>query len=403
MTIPIEPGPFSFLSGAGQALGRYAEEREKKRQTQLKEATDRLSQMVNLRAAGLIPPESFSSPEATRLYEIIGIAPVSDKPTSAETIEQGKRDYLGQIAPSMSGGQPSDEARQMFGLPERGLTQKIEAGIAQNTAAVPIAQAAVPQAQLAGAQATAQLPEAAPTAIAGQQSTQDKTFNEIADRVVATVYRRSGKLPTVEQAFSAGLGDTRAQAFGERINAQYYGAAIDRLRAQLEDEKTRRLNAASRATGAAGTGLDDLYRIHQGQQTRITAELNALEKPSDRDITMADLAATQRAKGKPVSPLFANAEARVAEYRRRRGELEQQMQQSRDQLDRMLGQSTGAPGSTPPGTTGAPNKRAAAQEYEARVKGITDPARRKAIADEIARKYNIAPQTQRSSGAGGSF
>ncbi len=395
MTIPIEPGPFSFLASAGQALGRYAEEKEKKRQTALKEDRDILNQMLDLRQRGLLEPQAFESPQAVELYRRLGIVPVSGQPTSAESIESGRRSYLSQIAPSLSGGQPSDEARQVFGLPERGLTQKIEAGIAGNIAAVP-------QAQVAGAQATAALPEAGTTVLASQQGEQDKTFNDIADRVVGALYAKNKKLPSASEAFAVGQTDERGRVFGPRISEPYYGAAVDRLRAKLAAEEIARLGARARLAGASGTGLDDLLRVHQGQQTRITAELNALEKPSDNDNTMAALAQMMRAKGKPVSPLFQAAETRVSEYKRRRSELEQQMQQTREQLDRMLGTSLQAPGQTPPGASGSPPRRAAALEYEQRVKGVTDPAQRKRIADEIAKKYNL-DLGQQSSGAGGRF
>jgi hypothetical protein len=404
MTIPIEPGPFSFLAGAGEALGRFAEEKEKKRQTKLKEDRDVLNQMLDLRQKGLLAPEQFESPQAVELYRRLGIVPVSGQPTSGESIEQGRRSYLSSIAPSLAGGQPTDEGRAVLGLPQRGLTQKINAEIAGS-------EAAVPTAQLQGAQATAALPEAGATAVAGQQGTQDKTFNDIADRVVESLYAKSRKLPTPDQAFTAGLSDTRAQAFGERINAQYYGSAIERLRAKLADEATKRAAAAARLQGASGTGLDDLLKIHQAQQTRITAELNALEKvdkPSDKDITMADVAATNRAKGKPVSPIFAGAEQRVAEYRQkkdkleqRRSELEQQIQQSREQLDKMLGKPLGVPPANPPGTSGSPQKRAAAAEYEQRTKGMTDPGMRRRVAEEVARKYGI--EIGQPTGAGGRF
>jgi hypothetical protein len=382
MTIPIEPGPFSFLAGAGRALGAYADAKEKKRQTQLKEDRDVLNQMLDLRSKGLLEPDAFGSPQAEELYRRLGIVPVSTTPTSGESIEQGRRSYLSQIAPSLAAGQPTDEGRAVLGLPQRGLTQKVDAEIAGSIAAVP-------QSQLKGAEATAALPDAGTTILAGQQGSQDKTFNEVADRVVEALYAKTKKLPTASEAKSVGLSDERAKVFGEKISEPYYGQAIERLRAKLADESTKRLNATSRAQGAAGTGLDDLLKIHQGQQTRITAELNALEKPSDGDTRMADMASMIRAKGKPVSPLFVAAEQRVAEYRQRRAELEQQIQQSREGLDKMLGKPLDVPPANPPGTSGSPQKRAAAAEYEKRVKGMTDPALRKRVADEIKRKYGL--------------
>lgn len=393
MTIPIEPGPFTFIERAGEALGRIGQVREERRRTALDEAQEKAKQMLALRAAGLMTPKQFQSPEVQSLFQAAGFGPVSSDPTSGEQLEYAKRDFL----PTILGAQGNeDEKRALFGAPERGLTQQVDARIAG-------ARAAVPKAQLEGATASAALPEAGATVVAGQQGTQDEVFNGIADRVVETLYAGTKRLPTPEEAFTAGLSDERAKAHGERINKQYYGAAIARLRAKLEAEKTARLNATSRAAGAAGTGLDDLLKIHRDQQTRITAEMNALPKPSESDFRLADLAKQNRQKGKPVPQIIAGAEQRVDQYNQRYAELQQQMNQVRGQLDRMLGNNLNTPGSTPPGTTGAPEKRAAAAEYEARVRGITDPAQRKRIADEIAKKYNIAPQQQRPSGAGGRF
>lgn len=391
MTIPIEPGPFAFLAGAGQALGAYADAREKKRQTQLKEDRDILNQMLDLRQRGLLEPQAFASPQAEELYRRLGIVPVSAQPTSGESIEQGRRSYLSQIAPSLAGGQPTDEGRALLGLPERGLTEGIEAKIAGS-------KAAVPQAQLKGAEATAALPEAGTTVIAGQQGAQDKTFNDIADRVVESLYARTKKLPSASEAFAVGQGDERAKAFGTKITEQYYGSAIERLRAKLADEATKRTAANARLQGASGTGLDDLLKIHQAQQTRIIAELNALPKPSDNDYRSADMAGMFKSKGKPLPSFIAEPAKRVAEYNLRRKELETQLQSTRDQLSTMLSKPLDVPQPNPPPSSGSPQQRAAAQEYEQRTKGVTDAAQRRRIAEEIARKYGI-----NLGGAGGSF
>jgi hypothetical protein len=387
MTIPITPGPFSFLAELGRAGGAAVQAAEGKRDKNVKEAQDRLNEMVRLRQLGIVKADAFGTPEAQKLYKTLGIMPEGiDKPTYDENVTGMKNNLLTQLSPSLgAGNEQEDDLRALTGLPSRATGPKVTAEIAGS-------RADVPQAQMRGAMAIAGLPQAAPTVVAGQQQEQDKQYNSIADRVVEDLYTKTKKMPTSAEAMAVGQQDERTKPFGTAITEPYYGQALERLRAKLADEDIKRKAAAARLAGASGTGLDDLAKIYQNQQTRITAEMNALQKPSASDLRIAAIAAENRTKGKPVSAIFADAETRVGEYNRRRGELDQQQQQLRDQLNQVLAPAINAPGRTPPGTTGAPNKRAAAVEFEQQTQGITDPAKRKAIAAEIAKKYNLNGQ-----------
>lgn len=60
MTIPIIPGPFSFLAGAGQALGQYGQVREEHRRQALAERTDAAERAVRLVMAGILGPEALT-------------------------------------------------------------------------------------------------------------------------------------------------------------------------------------------------------------------------------------------------------------------------------------------------------------------------------------------------------
>ncbi len=398
MTIPIQPGPFSFLEDVGGALGEVGQLREKRRQQQVKEATDVLNQMIELRQKGFLQPDAFASPQAMNVYKTLGIMPTSNQPTSGEQVEAMKGQYLRDVqapqipVPSLGGGAPamvspadrySDEMRAIMGAPSRALTPKTEAEIAG-------AQAAVPQAQLAGVQAQAQIPGAPLTAQTGQVGQQQKPVEAITDDWITGQYAVTKKLPASgADAYAAALADPRISEIAKQVGQRPFDAAIERLRQRLYALATERTAAAARYKGAAGTGIDDIAKIYQAQQTRLTAELNALDKPTPVQESMAAIAQDYRTRGKAVPTMMQMAERKVTEYQKRRGEIEQQLQQIGNQVTQTMGPLMGAPGPNPPGQSGSPQQRAAAQEYEAKAKGITDPARRKAIANEIAKKYGI--------------
>lgn len=365
MTIPIEPGPFSFLTGIGQALGAYGQQKEVNRQEQLKEAKDQAHNYIALRLAGLMKPKDFDTPEVQAVFHMAGFGPVTSDETPDELIRGMKGSYLqGLINPSAA--QPvSDEQRALIGAPERGLSEGINAKMAGYTTAEPkaraeIAQAgaAVPQAQLAGTTAEAQLPGAGLTAQAGQLGAQDKTFNDIADRYIEGLYATTKKLPkNGAEALKQAAADPKIGPVASQIGQSYFDQAIERLRAKIADESTKRLAAQARERGASGTGFDDLARIYQNQQTRATAELTALPKPSALDQMQADLAAQQRARGKAPSPMAVAAEGRVNEYKTQRDRLSQEIQGYRDQLTHMLGPTMGGSGTAPPPTAGTEMQR----------------------------------------------
>lgn len=404
MTIPITPGPFSFLAEFGRAGGAAFQQHEEDRQQKLKEAQDRARNYIALRMAGLMKPADFEKPEVQAVFHMAGYGPVSPDPTPDEAIRAMKGDYLQSlVAPDTQINVPlgrmgigvdqtvgvpatakySDEFRSLVGAPERGLREQIDARIAQS-------RAAVPQANLQGATAEAALPEAGLTTRAGQLTTQDQAFNSIADRYIEGLYAVTKKLPASgADAFAAAQADPKIGPVAQKIGQSYFDQAIERLRAKLADEATKRAAAQARLAGASGTGVDDLAKIVQAQQTRITAELNALKEPPSTDRYMAAIAQQQRAAGKKVAPIMEQAEARVSAYDNRVNELQQQMQQSRDMLDNLMHGLLPMTSQAPPGQSGSPQKRAAAMEYERRVQGVTDAAKRKAIAAEIARKYNI--------------
>jgi hypothetical protein len=399
MTIPITPGPFSFLQGAGEALGAYGAEKEKRREQTVKEAQDVLNQMIKLRQLEFIGPEQFGSPQAMNVYRTLGIMPPEGPPqaTVGELTHGGQAQYIQQILPSLRApGGPPEETRLALNLPGKGAEEAAQARIAQNVAAVP-------QAQVAGATAQGQLPSAGVSAMAGQQQDQDKQYNDMADRMVYAMMTREGRLPkNGEEAYALAQGDPRFTPFKDAITQPYFDAAIERLRQKQFALETERTGANARYAGATGMGADDLYRIAQGNQTRITAEMNSLkdpDKPPDLDFTKYDLVQQMIAKRQTVPAMYQEPYKRVVEYQRklaatnkRRQELEMEMQQTRNQLNSALQQHPDISklgGAPPPPPGDSPQRRAAAIEFERRTRGITDPAQRQRIAQELKRQYGV--------------
>jgi len=202
---------------------------------------------------------------------------------------------------------------------------------------------------LQGAQAQAALPGAGLTVQTEQQQSQDKTFNDLADRYIEGLYAQTHKLPASgADAFQAALADPKQGQFAQAAGQSYFDQAIERLRAKLADEATKRAAAQARLAGASGTGFDELAKIYQNQQTRATAQLNALEKPTSTDRMMAGVAAQQRARGKTPSPLMVQAEQRVQQYDAQAKALNDEIAGYRDQLTKLPGMQLGQPQPPPP-------------------------------------------------------
>jgi hypothetical protein len=311
MTVPITPGPFSFLGTAGQAVGGYLSGREDFRQRRRAEALQGVTMLLDMREKGLLPPEQFGHPEVLSLFQDAGISPPSAQATPDEQLRAMKGQYLeslNQPAQPINfpleslGGVPA--AQPVMLKPSDRFTTEQRALIGAPT------QGALAKERLDLATTSAQIPEAAPTAVAAQQTDQDKTFNEIADRVVEDLYTRNGgkKLPTVEEALAVGLRHPRSKVFGGRIDETYYGQAIERLRAKLSGEDISRLSASQRYSyGLGGQPID--YKL--------VNSMNDMVKIADAKLKTFTEGSTGSVFSmiKLNNPKYAN-DPQVAQYRR---------------------------------------------------------------------------------------
>lgn len=238
MTIPISPGPFSFLAQLGQAGGEAFAAHEKDRQQKVKEAKDVLNSMIELRSKGFLTPEEFASPNAMKIYQTLGIAPASAQPTAEEQKSRDIMEFIQSRAGAAPGTPQADERAAALGLPSRATSGKVSAEVAQNKAAVPVA-------EVQGATAEAQLPQAGATASLEQVGKQQDALGAIADQVVSSVYNTTKKLPSPEQAYAAAQADERAAPYKAQLTQEVIGQAVEKQRRVLAEEDIRRRLAAA--------------------------------------------------------------------------------------------------------------------------------------------------------------
>lgn len=319
MTIPVVPGPWNFIAEAGQGVANVINARTQRDLREQDEARKHLAFIFDAVQKGALSTSALKSPAFLGLVHKSGIGdaiqPQDIAPNPGEQIRAGQSQMIQHI---LGGGTPEipDLAAAVYG-PQAGV------GVTPATApgSTPAAQfllssgriptsadlagqrADVAKSNLATSTAETALPENAPTVIAGQQGEQDKTFNDIADRVVADLYSKTGRIPSPTEAFGLGQRDARAGAFGSRINEPYYAGAIQRLRARLAAEETARVRAATYASnGPQDRTVRDIATqqraLHSQIATRqtaiaqLTGKLSALAKyqtydkmePGDRKI-----------------------------------------------------------------------------------------------------------------------
>ena len=328
MTVPVQPGPFSFLAALGQAGGEAVQAAQKEKDKRLKQAQDRLNQMIELRIAGLIPPEAFGSAEAMKLYNTVGITPISTQPTAAETTERLHRTYLapghpgrpdihvplGLISPGMQdvtipgqeGTGPyslTPQQRLAIGRPASAESGEALAG-ARNQAAL---------SGLSGTPAQREIASGSPsplTAEATVQAQQNPLLQHTADRVVGDLYSRLGRVPTADEAMAAAQGDIRAKPFADQLNQSFYGEAITNLNMTLYNELTKRIQAEN--AGGLGRSIADITAI-QDMQRQLNDQITTLKNDSaEKYNRLGPLAKSQLGDPKDYSAVEKEALGAIA-------------------------------------------------------------------------------------------
>jgi hypothetical protein len=385
MTIPLRPGPFSFLSTLGEAGGKAFDAAQKEKDKRLKQAQDRLNQMLQLRAAGLIDPSAFSSPEAMTLYEELKILPVSSEKTSGERVEDIKRKGLApnrggftlpisSLIPGASDVQVppsgmeslSDDERAAAGFQSRGATaeDQLRGQLAGRKSA--ILAKGTPEQQAAVSGVPTEL-----TARAGEESARDTLNNSLALRSVdAAITRSGGTLEKIigvqggvqalaEAAWQTAQQDAKMRGYTavEELTRPYIEAAISSRVRESQKLAVERLAAQNRGMSGQDT-LGDYLRLLQGQQAMTRQQLSALPKPSDEVIRMAtiyqasiDKAITPEDRLKvekdPKYSIMRQGWDVIQNYKETQLQLNNELNGYRDQLQNLLGGITGAGPATP--------------------------------------------------------
>lgn len=273
MTVPIIPGPFSFLNTIGQGIAGYAQGKEQRRQKLREEGQQDRAEA--LKQVGLVfdavqnnelSTNALKSPFFLKMLQRSGIAEsfspdnVAAKPQ--EAIDTGRSAYFQSVLGPQ--GNPTEAAQvlatgrpvsQSEALQERGAalvgglkTRQLEGGLnpAQQSAVTGI--------------------PTAPTATAADQSAQNPELAGIAKRVVRDLYVKNGnKIPTVADAIAGASTDQRAKPFTNELTPAFLGSAIRDLQAELIDEETKRIAASTRASTNAANVVKDI----KGQQEEL--------------------------------------------------------------------------------------------------------------------------------------
>lgn len=264
MTIPIVPGPFSFLDSIGKGIGGYIENKEKKRQNDFEELIKKYNVVYQGVKDGILPRATLSSKETTGLLSQImehpNMAPLTANASPQESLDNARAPMITDRAATLDQtGQQMFASTGVLPTSSQSRTEKIKAG-ALNTDLTPSQTAAV-----------SGVPTA-PSAEAAEQKTQDPAIEAIADRHVQELFTKTGKLPTSAEAFKYGFNDPSTTAFGGRVNETYYGQAIEKQRRVLNKEVTDRIAAQAKAE-AAGDPTKYLAKL--------TAQISAMDKERD--------------------------------------------------------------------------------------------------------------------------
>src|SRR5437762_12942619 len=105
MTVPILPGPFSFLEGAGEAIGEYGQVKEERKRHGEEIAYRATQSLIQEVIQGLRPASDLDSPEVQQTFKMAGFPPLTSKvlPQPKETIQ---RRQAGALERMPEGGAP---------------------------------------------------------------------------------------------------------------------------------------------------------------------------------------------------------------------------------------------------------------------------------------------------------
>lgn len=255
MTIPIRPGPFSFLVPLGEGLGKIGALKEERRRYERDEAQQAATFLIAMREKGMIQPQAFSDPEIMDVFKAAGFAAPSTNQTFGEMKETAGRTM-------MQGGQVTTEQRLAAGLPTESAVEgeKLATSVNRSRNQVMESGTADQQAVVTGV----------PTPLSARTDAlnrQNPALMQSAARYVSgAVVRAGGRIPNtpaavntlLQEAYSAYTAEVQqtpgVAPMPMAIFKSYFDAALMELVKWQKEQDNARAIAGMRA------GADDTYR-----------------------------------------------------------------------------------------------------------------------------------------------
>lgn len=336
MTIPIIPGPFSFLAQAGQGVGDAINARSNRVDKDREAAGKQLQEIFAAVQKGTLSTNVFKSPYIADLAQRTGIGDFLSgniRENPQEAIDTARSGMIPDAVDSLSPEGQRDFAR----------TGNMPTGVQDRLSVIAEEQLAPGNLTQAQKRAISKVPSAT-TAAAGEIATEDPGMTNIADRHVQSLYATKKRLPTIKEAMDTALSDPNTSGVGTRLTKEHFGQAIEKQRRQLADEFTKQLIAQARKDSG-----DDPTKF----LTRLTSQMDGLRKQR------ADLAKSVGADQLVSLHLRAKKEGRKV------GDIQAEIQGQIDLIDAQIGslqqQFTNAAGMQQPGSTTTPKYLTPAQ------------------------------------------
>lgn len=368
MTIPIIPGPFSFIGELGRGVGtafKVAEDQKRTIRTQQQEdraeASKNLMSMIELYSKGVL-----KKLDTDAVLELGARAGMGDflsgnvVPKPENIIAEGQNDFLSNL---LSNRTPGNEPEVRSTLATGKVQTAPDLAKDKLTTQVAGAQSAAIEAGGAAGRAIAGVPQEE-VARTTEEKAKDTQYDSQASRMAdASITQLGGNIlkldPTAvaQTAWEKAQADakTRGEILDESLTRPYIEAAVaSRYREALTEEA--RVRAASARGGQSD--LDNYLKLLQNQQQMIRNQINALPAPTPQQQTFATIYEGQlKAKrtpeeqaqweGSPATQTLRTAYDAVQNYQKTVNSLNNEANGYRDQLGNALQLLTGQGAATP--------------------------------------------------------
>lgn len=117
MTVPIYPGPWSFLGEAGKAAGAIGTAIETRQEKEQADAQQGVNFMLTQIAAGRMDPSVMNTPQAQSLLRKARLPVVNLQPSSADIIERTRRGQIQGLTRKAAGTAPMAAGAAVTGQP----------------------------------------------------------------------------------------------------------------------------------------------------------------------------------------------------------------------------------------------------------------------------------------------